>query len=152
MKDAIIAGIISGLISPLVLSWLQHRLIWKSQKRYEIKLKTFTDAVSALSSLETDSLDPQLQANKQVYKGIQRMVELRPETIELLERARGMVKAFFSAEAYQKLDQALKTKISIENVPNIEFEENRTAAIVSLANELGIDSHSFWGGIKGRCR
>jgi hypothetical protein len=37
MKEAIIAGLISGLLSPLFLSWLHHRLIWKTQKRFEIK-------------------------------------------------------------------------------------------------------------------
>jgi hypothetical protein len=152
MKDAIIAGIISGLISPFIVSWLQHRIIWRSQKRYEIKLKIFTDAVTALSSYETDALDPQLQANKQEYKGATRRVEIRPETSELIERARGMVKAFFSDEAYHALDRTLRKKLSIENIPNIEFEENRTAAIVLLAKELGIDTHSFWKYIRSCSR
>jgi len=138
LTEIIAGGFISGIISPILVSWLQQRVIWKSQKRFEIKLKTFTDTVCALSSYETDALNFQLQVEKPEYKGVRKQVEFRPETSELIERARGMVKAFFSAEAYHKLDRTLKTKISIENVPNIEFEEGRTATIEQLAKELGI--------------
>lgn len=138
MKDAIIAGILSGLLSPLVLSWLQHKIIWKSQKRAEIKMKTFVDTLTALSSLETDALDAELQSNKKEYKGLTRIVELRPGTIVLIEQARGMCRAFFSKDTFEKIDKAMRAKISIENVPNSEFEECRTIAIIAMATELGI--------------
>lgn len=142
--NAIVAGIISGLISPLILSWLKHRIIWKSQKRFEIKLKVFTDAVTALSYLESDALNFFLQKNKPIYKNMQKTTEFKSETIELKERARGMVKAFFSHKAYEKLDHAFRTKISIEGTPNIEFEKNRIEAIETLAKELGIDKETTW--------
>ena len=67
-----------------------------------------------------------------------RMVELRPETEALIEKSRGMVKAFYTEETYNKFVKALKSKISIENIPNIEFEEMRISAIVGMAKELGI--------------
>ena len=138
MRDAIIAGLISGLMSPLILSLIQHKLIWKRQKKFEIRYTVFSDAVRALGQLSTDALDPRLQGQKAEYKGRTRIVELRPETSELMERSRGMVNALFSDRASSAFDKALATEISIEEVPCIEFEENRTDAIIRLSEELGI--------------
>ena len=146
MKDAIIAGVISGLMSPLILAWLRHKIIWKAQKRNEIKMNAFIDTLTALSSLETDALDVELQSNKKSYKGLTRIVEFRSETIVVKERARGMVRAFFSKETFEKVDKAMKEKVSIENVPNINFEESRTSAISAMAAELGIN-FSLWDSI-----
>ena len=147
MKDAIIAGMISGLMSPLILSWLKHKIIWKAQKRNEIKMAAFTDTLTALSSLETDALDMELQSNKKEYKGSMRVVELRPETIILMEKSRGMVRAFFSEATFKKVDKAFRKKVSLENVPNVEFDESRTTAIIAMAEELGINESSFWEAI-----
>lgn len=55
-----------------------------------------------------------------------------------MEKSRGLVKAFFSGETYASYAKALGTKISIENVPNVDFEEARTDAIIRLSQELGI--------------
>ncbi len=119
MKNAIIAGVISGLMSPLILAWLRHKIIWKAQKRNEIKMNAFIDTLAALSSLETDALDAELQSNKKSYKGLTRIVEFRSETIVVKERARGMVRAFFSKETFEKVDKAMREKVSIGNVPII---------------------------------
>jgi hypothetical protein len=146
LKDAIIAGVISGLMSPLILAWLQHKIIWKAQKRDEIKMEAFIDTLTALSSLETDALDTELQSNKKSYKGLTRLVEFRPETIVVKERARGMVRAFFLKETFEKVDKAMREELSIENVPNIDFEESRTIAISAMAAELGINC-SLWDAI-----
>lgn len=101
-------------------------------------MKIFEDALTALGSLETDALDAGLQSSKKEYKGLTRIVEFRPETIVLKERARGMVRAFFSQETFNKVDEAMRAPISIENTPNVEFEEYRTLAIAAMATELGI--------------
>ncbi|MDD2388998.1 MAG: hypothetical protein PHP23_04605 [Desulfobacterales bacterium] len=146
MKDAIIAGVISGFMSPLILAWLRHKIIWKAQKRDEIKMNAFIDTLTALSSLETDALDTELQSNKKSYKGRTRIVEFRPETIIVKERARGMVRAFFSKETFEKVDKAMREEVSIENVPNIDFEESRILAISALASELGIN-YNLWKAI-----
>lgn len=130
-------------MSPLILAWLRHKIIWKSQKREEIKMNAFIDTLTALSSLETDALDVELQSNKKAYNGLSRIVEFRPETIIIKERARGMVRAFFSQETFEKVDKAMRTQVSIENVPNIDFEENRTLAISALAEELGVN-YNCW--------
>ena len=141
MKDAIIAGIISGLISPLILAWLSHKIIWKSQKRNEIRMNAFSDALTALSLIETDAME--LQSNKKEYKGMSRVTEFRPETSLAMGKALGMVKAFYSNDTFLKVAKAFKTKISIENVPNIEFYENRIDAVLAMSNELGINNSGF---------
>ena len=63
--EAIIGGLIGGIISPLILSWLQHRFIWRTQKRLEMKHTiVFLDAVRALSLWARDALDPDFQSKK----------------------------------------------------------------------------------------
>lgn len=136
--EAIIAGILSGVISPLILSWLQQRVIWKNQKRLEIKFTIFQDAVRALSLWATDALDPKLQSEKVAYMGITRVTDARLETWELIEKSRGLVRAFFSSETFSAFDEVLRTNISFQTIPNEEFERKRTKAILLMAKEIGI--------------
>ena len=134
---AIGAGILSGIISPFIVSWLQHKVIWKSQKKLEIKYSVFNNAVKALSHFATDALDPVMQ--KPIPdQPIQRITKTRKQTDEMCQEARDMVKAFFSKEAHSLLDNAMRTEVSIQNTPNQEFEENRVKAIIAMSNELGI--------------
>lgn len=135
---AVVGGIVGGLISPFAVLWLQHKWIWKSQRKIELRNSIFDDAVRALSQYAADALDPKIQAEKASYQGSERKVEVRPETLTLMEKAQGMVQAFFSREAFEVLDKALRTSISIETVPNSDFEKARTEAIRKLANELGL--------------
>ena len=139
MKEALIAGIISGILSPIILSWLQHKIIWRSQKLHEIKYSIFTDAIRALSQYETDALDCELQSAKKSFNDSAKAVELRSETSSLLEKSRGMVMAFFSKDTFQKYDKAVKEKLSIDNVPNMEFDKRRNDAIIAMARELKIN-------------
>jgi len=134
---AIGAGILSGIISPLILSWLQHKVIWRSQKKLEIKYSVFKNAVKALSQLATDALDPEMQKTRPDQQ-IQRIVKTRKETDEMCQEARDMVKSFFSIETYSLFDEAIRTEISIQNAPNQEFEDNRVKAIIAMSKELGI--------------
>ncbi len=140
MRDAIIAGVISGLISPLILAWLSHKIIWKSQRRNEIRMNAFSDVITAFGLLETDAMDIELQTNKKEYRGFSRVTEFRPETIIAMGKASGMVKAFYSNDAFLKVDKTFKTKISLENIPNMEFYECRTEAVIAMAKELGINN------------
>jgi hypothetical protein len=91
------------------------------------------DAVRALSLYATDALDPNFQSEKTFYKGMHRKVEMRPETLELMEKSLSMVKANLSEEAYNLFGTALKAKIAIEEVPCLDFEDKRTAAIDKLS-------------------
>lgn len=112
-------------------------MIWKSQKKLEIKYSVFSTAVKALSQYATDALDPAMQKSIQ-DQPIQRKTKTRTETDEMCQEARDMVKAFFSKETFASLEAALKTEISIQKIPNEEFENNRVRAIIAMSNELGI--------------
>lgn len=138
MKDALIAGLISGLISPFLLSLIQHKVIWKRQKTLEIKYSIFNDAVRALSQLSTDALDLALQSQKPKSNGLTPTIHFRTETKELIEKSRALVTAFFSQPTSRTYEEALATRISVDDIPCVEFEKNRTLAIVLLAEELGI--------------
>jgi len=70
-------------------------------------------------------------------------LELRPETIILMEKYRGMVRAFFSETTFKKMDKDMKEKVTIENAPNIEFHKCRTTAIIAMAEEIGINQTSL---------
>lgn len=138
MIEAIVAGVVSGIMSPIFLAWLRHKYIWQSEKRLEQKYKIFTDAVKALAMFSTDALDLKLQSEKGSYNNVSRVTECRPETFEAMEMALGMVKAFYTEAVFTALDKAFKQKVSIENVPNTEFENARVKAILAMAGELGI--------------
>jgi hypothetical protein len=138
VEAAFIAGLLSGIISPIILSVLQHQVIWKKQKKLEIKFMVFQDSLRALSLWATDALDLKLQAGKCSYGGIVRVTEARSETWELIEKTRSMVQSFYSSETYSAYDTALKAEISLQRIPNEDFESKRTIAILAMARELGI--------------
>lgn len=62
----------------------------------------------------------------------------RTDTLVKIERARGMVRVFFSDSVYRNLDSALKCRVSIDNIPNEDFEIRRSETILAMAVELGI--------------
>ena len=103
-----------------------------------MKFTIFQDAVRALSLWATDALDPGLQSKKATFNNVTRVTEARPETWELIEKSRGLVHAFFCSETFTAYDEALRAKISLQNIPNEDFEQKRTKAILLMAKELGI--------------
>ena len=138
MYQAIVAGIVSGLLAPIVVLWAQHKIVWKKQRTTEHKLAVFNDAVRALSLRAVDALDPELQA-RTAAAPVRRETEYRPETLELLESAKAMVRAFFSKEAHEAFCEAAdKTRISLDTIPNQEFEGARVKAIQKMASEVGL--------------
>jgi hypothetical protein len=137
-SDAIVAGLIGGLLSPLVLAWLQHHFVWRAQKLIELKTSIFQDSIRALSLWAVDAMDPALQADKRPFGGLVRDVNFRPETGELMERTRGLVQAFFSPQTFALYNAALTERISHDNIPNNEFERKRTAAIRAMAREINL--------------
>lgn len=122
--EAIIAGILSGVISPLILSWLQQRVIWKNQKRLEIKFTIFQDAVRALSLWATDALDPKLQSEKVAYMGITRVTDARLETWELIEKSRGLVRAFFLQKPFLPSTKCLERIFHFKQFQTKNLKEN----------------------------
>ena len=133
---AIPSGIVSGIISPFVVSWLKHTFIWKRQREIELKNSIFRDAARALSMLETDALDPALQSDKASYKGQARSVEARSQTFELCITVGALIDCFFTDDAIKAWKKAFDTPISIEKAPDLEFATNRSDALKRLANEL----------------
>lgn len=138
--DAVVAGLVAGILSPLALSWFQHQLIWKRQKQLDLKLSVFRDAERALGLWSRDALDPDLQSSKAADRDTQPVTQYRPETAELLERSKGMVRAFFSNKTWQAYDAVLRSHIALNKIPNTDFETKRTDAIISMARELGLAS------------
>ncbi len=139
MKDfllALVAGVIGGIISPFIVSLLQHFVIWKSQKRLEIKHSIFSDTVRALSMCATDALDPALQDQHKEEHGHY----LRPETRQLLQEARGLVHAFFSDATHRAVQDAMGEKLTRDTAPSMEYERKRAKAILKMAGELGISN------------
>jgi len=133
---AIPAGIVSGIISPFIVSWLKHTFIWKRQRNIEFRNSIFRDAVRALSMLETDALDVALQLDKASFKGKTRSVEARPQTFELCMTVGSLIECFFTNDAFKAWEKAYKSPISIENAPDIEFMSNRSDVLKKLAQEL----------------
>jgi hypothetical protein len=133
---AIPSGIVSGIISPFIVSWLKHTFIWKRQREIELKNSIFRDAARALSMLETDATDPALQSDKASYKGKSRSVEARSQTFEFCITTGSLIESLFSNDAFKAWDKAYRTPISIEKAPDLEFATNRSDALKRLANEL----------------
>jgi hypothetical protein len=134
---SLVSGLAAGILAPLVTAWL-HRKAWEREKHLDWQYKVFRDAVRALGLLEADALDAALQSTKPVYKDRQPVTNLRPATSELMASTRGMVSAFFTQETSDVYDQAQRARISIEEVPNLDFEAARRTAVVAMSKELGI--------------
>jgi hypothetical protein len=134
---AVIAGLFAAIVAPLVTAWLSRRN-WRAQKLLELKYEIFKGATAALAAWMTDALDVGLQSSKVEWKGMSRQVEMRPATSQALEQYRGLVAALFSADVSAKYDQACRAKVSLDNVPNVEFEDRRVAFVEAAAAELGL--------------
>lgn len=132
---AIIAGMFAGVISPLITHCLSRRN-WRKQRKFELKYEAFNGACAALAAWLSDALDASLQIQKPTYEGLTHHIEIRPETSQALEQHRGLIAAFFSAEVLEKYEQAIRAPVSVKNVPNVEFEERRSAFIKAASQEL----------------
>jgi hypothetical protein len=132
---ALIAGLFAAIVAPLVTASLSRRN-WRSQKLFELKFEIFRGATAALASWLTDALDIGLQKSKAEWKNMSRSVEMRPETSQALEQYRGLVAAFFSANVSQKYDLATRANVSLDNIPNSDFEKKRLAFIEAASAEL----------------
>jgi hypothetical protein len=117
------SSFLGGILSPLVLAWLQHRLIWRTQKTAEARKTVFDEAVNAIGMFEAD-------AQKQP-------VTFRQETTDRMQKALALVEACFSPEAFNALTQY--TKRDLSKGPSAELNRLRTTAIKTMATELGLN-------------
>ena len=128
--------ILVPLIAAFVGSFLTGKIIWKWQKKKEIKYRVYEDAVKAIALHFVDSLDLKLQSEKPTYKGQYLHVYRRPETNALIETTRHMVRAYFSDAAYKAFIAAVNSPVSIETIPNLEASQKHEKAITILIEEL----------------
>jgi hypothetical protein len=103
------AGLVAGILSPLLLSFLQQRVIWRAQKNTEIKLKAFDEAMEALAMYEADALDVELQANKASGGGLQLVTNFRQETKNQIQKSLALVEAFFNEGTFKAYSAVLSS-------------------------------------------
>ncbi len=113
---------LGGVISPLLLSWLQHQIIWRAQRTAEARRAAFDEAVKAIAMYEADALKPE--------------PTIRQETTDQMQKALALVEAFFSPQAFDALTQY--TKRNLSKGPSAELSRLRTSAIEKMATELGL--------------
>jgi hypothetical protein len=134
---AVLAGIFGGIVGPTVTDRLS-RARWKSQKAFELKYEAFQSATKAIAAWEADALDFALQKHKPTYNDSTPVVAKRETTIQALSHAESLIDALFSAAVGKTFDAMLKSHVSIDNVPNTEFENCRKAFVVAAALEMGL--------------
>lgn len=135
---AIVSGIFGGIIGPFVADVLsKHR--WRAQKKFELKYAAFESALNAISAWAADALDTKLQSEKVAYQDTVPVTNRRPETAQALEHSKGLIETWFTDTVNSKYLEVLRSKISIDNIPNTEFEEVRIAFILAAASELQLN-------------
>jgi len=120
-------------------------LVWLAQRRLEMKMAIFSDAVKALSFFEVDVGDRELQKQHYNMGGKKRLYPfLRDETLALTGRCTGLVNAFFSLESSLPFNNAINT-VSLKNgqdgypiVKGLYSTDERKTIINSLSKELSI--------------
>ncbi len=128
---AIVTAIITSLFSPTVVYFFKIR--------HKAKIDAFNLAVRALARYYAEALDLEFQENKPTCKGKSQNVRISSNTSGLLAKARSLVKTNFSAKAFEEYDEAARTYVSIETVPNEEFEKQQDKALDILAKEINKD-------------
>jgi hypothetical protein len=130
----IITALLSSVIAPLVLAYIQHEMIWRAQKRTELKTKAFDEAIEAIAMYETDALNIELQASKPSAGGKTPLIHFRPETRLQIERALALVEASFNQKTFEAYKAALSTMP--QNIPSPQHNERRATALKLMIEEL----------------
>jgi len=121
-------------------------LAWLAQRRLEIKMGIFNDAVKGLILFEVDATNQKLQDdNYEVKDNLRRIYPfLRDETLALTGRSIGLVNTFFSQAASHAFDNAINSvslKKGKDGKPIIRgmfSTEDRKLIINKLSKELSV--------------
>ena len=132
----VIASAIIGFIGGAAALWAQQHILWRPQKRIELRRATFDQAVDALARYEVDALDAEFQNTEREKQQLR--VAIRLETRVLMQRARLQVEAFFPKATSDAYKAALNAIIRIDNTPNSEFTERSVIAIKMMAADIGL--------------
>lgn len=133
---------ISAVIGGLTVVLVQHFILWRYQRRMDLRQSAFEDALTALSRFETDAMDLKRQSEKTSYGGLVRNVELRDETNVAMAKALALVPAFFSKPTADAYKEVFSAGLSVKNVPNDEYYKRVEEVMPLLAKE--VDPPQFW--------
>lgn len=131
-------GVLSGILSPLILSLFNHSFVWRHQKLFDLKYHAYEVIVEALGAYESDSLDPTIQDNKYERHGKVRAIELTQATEKLIHKADGLAMSFFTVDTYKLIDQAFRFHIEIDSKSTREFKALKMKAVLGMGEELKI--------------
>ena len=128
-----------------LLTILAGFLVWLAQRRLEMKMAIFSDAIKALSLFEVDVGKQELQKQNWKIGGTNRLYPfLRDETRALTERCTALVNAFFSEETSRPFCDAINS-VSLKDERNgypivrgMYSVEDRKKIIQDLCKELSI--------------
>lgn len=128
----------SELFYYFILAYLLPFLVSKYWWNKKNKKFAFEKIIEAIASYKADALDIELQKNKSSNnEKFSKVTEIRPKTSVLIDMADSLIKVYFSKNAHKLYDKAInKTKISIENAPNTEFNDAMKSVIAKLSEEL----------------
>ena len=118
---------------------------WLAQRRLEIKMGIFDNAVKALILFEVDATNKNLQKDNYEVGDDRRRIYpfLRDETLELTSRSIGLVNAFFSKEVSHDFDNAINS-VSLKKgrdgpiIVGLHSTEDRKKIINNLSKEISI--------------
>jgi hypothetical protein len=145
---SVIGSAILGFFGGAAALWAQHRILWKPQKRIELRRAIFDEAVKALAHYEVDALDVDLQDANRIREGERLAVEIRLETRVLMQRTRLQVEAFFPTLTSDAYKAALHAPIGIRHNPDTEFTKRSVTAIKMMAADIGLmENANPWGWI-----
>jgi len=119
------SAVLGGIISPIVLAFLQHYFIWRTQKTAETRKQVFEETINGIAMFEADMLN-----------AAGGTPATRPETTDQVQKALALVEAFYSRDAFDALTAYLKRDLS--KGTNANLNQLRATAIKKLAADLGL--------------
>jgi hypothetical protein len=127
MLQTLVAALLAGILSPLILAFLQYRFIWRAQKLREMKKEVFDEAIKTLAMNEVAQF---------YHHGTD-----REETVLQQQKANLLVEIFFSRASSVLFSHASTMRFeAVEQGVKVPqgYYDVLDAAVRSMAAELGI--------------
>lgn len=135
---SLLSGVFGSIIGPFVIHKLYAKR-WRDQKGFELRQSSFDKSLQAVSSWQADAFDVNLKnQSTATAQGTRPLTYMRPATTQALHEANGLIKVWFSNDVYNKFDKLLKSTLSINNIPNEQFENARTEYMEAAKKELSV--------------
>lgn len=133
--------LVLGSLLTLGVFWIKRRFSTKDRSKdqaTEVKIAVMQSASRALAMYESDALNPERQARKQSDGRVHRITSMRDETTDALGETLATVQATFSKHTADLYGKAVRTHLSIETNPSVEYAANCQAALKAMADEIGL--------------